>query len=94
MHLDGMVLTHLFTLLHTVLEVCFAMDECNGTEGDSITVRLKVTGEFVRPFKARIFSSTLPTDHPFKTVEAVEGTFETFVQFGIVLTSHTSCDKT
>ena len=80
-----MVLTHLLTLLYTVLEVCFAMDEYNGTEGNSVTVRLKTTGEFVEPFKAKIFSSTLPPEHPFKFYEADEGTFVTFAQFGIVL---------
>ena len=88
MHLDGMVWIHLFTFLHTVLGVCFAMDEYNGIEGNSVTVHLKTTGEFVQPFKARIFSSSLPPEHPFKTVEADEGTFETFIQFGIVLPSH------
>ena len=84
-----MVWTHLFTLIHTVVRVCFAMDKYNGIEGDSIPVQLKATGEFVEPFEARIFSSSLPPDHPFKTVEADEGTFEAFVQFDIVLTSHT-----
>ena len=84
-----MVWTHLFTFLHAVLKVCFASNDYNGTEGNSVIVQLKATGEFVQPFKARIFSSSLPPEHQFKAVEAEEGTFETFVQFGIVLPSHT-----
>ena len=74
---DWMVCTHLFTLMHTVLPVCFAMDEYNGMEGNSVTVQLEATGGFVQPFKARIFSSSLPPEHPLKSREAEEGTFET-----------------
>ena len=84
--------THLFTLTHTVLEVCFAKNEYKGIEGNNVTVQLKATGEFVEPFKARISLSALPPQHPFKTVEAEEGTFEIFVHFSILLivfTSHT-----
>ena len=72
--------------MHTVLGVCFVRNEYNGIEGNSITVQLKTTGEFVQPFKARIFSSSLPPEHQFKTVEAEEGMFETYLQFGIALT--------
>ena len=73
--LDGLDTS--FTLMHTVLGVCFAANEYNGIEGNSVSVRLKTTGEFGEPFKARIFSSSLPPEHQFKTVEADEGTFET-----------------
>ena len=75
--LDGLDTS--FTLMHTVLGVCFATNEYNGIEGNSVSVRLKTTGEFVQPFKARIFSSSLPPEHPFKSCEADEGMFKMFI---------------
>jgi hypothetical protein len=56
-----------------ILEISFEQAEYSGMEGDVVMVRLQASRSFVKPFKVRIFPTSLALDHPFKTAEAAVG---------------------